>query len=85
MSKEISRKQLEVYELTMDDGAKAISLDESMPIIIGYDEVDIRKILQAVFLPDEKPIKDSDALPDEQMFSLLREAANILEERLEVK
>lgn len=79
--KEVSRKQVNIYQVNMSDGGKGIVIGESNTIRLGYDEGDVLRILQMVLAPGEEPVRREDTLPEEELFRLLREAVEINEQR----
>lgn len=79
--KEVSRKQVNIYQVNMSDGGKGIVIGESNTIRLGYDEGDVLRILQMVLAPGEEPIRREDTLPEEELFRLLHEAVEINEQR----
>lgn len=79
--KEVSRKQVDIYQVNMSDGGKGIVIGENNTIRLGYDEGDVLRILQMVLAPGEEPIRREDTLPEEELFKLLREAVEINEQR----
>jgi hypothetical protein len=78
---EISRKQIDVTEVRLSDGARGIQIGKGNPIHIGYDESDVQRLLQMLFAPYEEPMRTAETLPEEDLLSLMREGLEVSEER----
>ena len=80
--KEDMKKRVEIYEVTTKDDAKGIQLKEDNPVIIGYDEGDIRRLLQSVLAPYDEPIREENTITEEELLVLLETAAEELASRI---
>ncbi len=49
MAEQTSKRQLDIYEITYDDGGVGLQFGDS-PVFMGYDASDLSRLLEQVFV-----------------------------------
>lgn len=49
MAEQTSKRQLDIYEITYDDGGVGLQFGDG-PVFMGYDESDLARLLEQIFV-----------------------------------